>query len=195
MAKINLLDWRGELRTKKRNEFYQLLGFTALLGLICVSAAFMVGKTRISNQQNRITYLNDEISAVEKRLEEIKDLEKKRQALLDRMEVIDELQASRPNIVHLFDEIVKVTPEGTYLTNVTENNRVLSISGKAESSARISNLMRDLNTSEWTKNSLLKVIQAEANTGGTIYSFSVQAALTTPEEIAQEAEDDAFELE
>ncbi len=195
MAKINLLDWRGELRTKKRNEFYQLLGFTALLGLMCVAGAFMVGKSRISNQDNRITYLNDEISKVEQRLEEIQDLEKKRQALLDRMEVIDELQASRPNIVHLFDEIVKVTPEGTYLTSVTESNKMLSISGKAESSARVSNLMRDLNSSEWTKNSLLKVIQAENRAGGTIYNFSVDASITTPAENAKDGDDDAYELQ
>lgn len=195
MAKINLLDWRGELRTKKRNEFYSLLGFTALLGLMCVGGAFMFGKGKITNQENRVSYLKEEIGKVEKRLEEIQDLEKRRQALLDRMEVIDELQASRPNIVHLFDEIVKVTPEGTYLTSVTESNKILSISGKAESSARVSNLMRDLNSSDWTKNSLLKVIKAEAKTGGTIYNFSVDASITTPAENADDSDDDAYELQ
>lgn len=195
MAKINLLDWRGELRTKRKHEFYQLLAFAGLLGLMFVGGAFMVGKGKIGNQDNRISYLQDEIANVEKRLEEIQDLEKKRQDLLDRMEVIDELQASRPNIVHLFDEIVKVTPEGTYLTSVSESNKMLSIAGKAESSARVSNLMRDLNSSQWTKNSLLKVIKAENKTGGTIYSFSVDATITTPSEKNTESDDNAYELE
>jgi len=158
MAKINLLDWRGELRTRKRNEFYKMLGFTALTGLMLVCGAFMIGKSRISGQDDRIDYLESEIKLVDQRLEEIKDLEKRRQALLDRMEVIDELQASRPNIVHLFDEIVKVT----------------------ESNARVSNLMRDINSSAWTDNSRLTVIQAENKNGNNIYSFSVEADLTTP---------------
>lgn len=180
MAKINLLDWRGELRTKKRNEFYKLLGFTALLSLILVCTAFMIGKTRISGQDDRISYLNEEIKEVDLRLEEIKDLEKRRQDLLDRMEVIDELQASRPHIVHLFDEIVKVTPEGTYLTSIEQSAKSLKISGKAESNARVSNLMRDLKSSAWTDNPDLSVIQAENKNGNKIYSFSVEAALTTP---------------
>lgn len=180
MAKINLLDWRGELRTRKRNEFYKMLGFTALTGLMLVCGAFMIGKSRISGQDDRIDFLESEIKLVDQRLEEISDLEKRRQALLDRMEVIDELQASRPNIVHLFDEIVKVTPEGTYLTSVTQADKNLKIAGKAESNARVSNLMRDINSSAWTDNSRLTVIQAENKNGNNIYSFSVEADLVTP---------------
>lgn len=187
MAKINLLDWRGELRTRKRNEFFKLLGLTLLMAIMLVFFAFLIGSNRIGHQEDRIAYLQEEIREVDKRLEEIKDLEKRRQSLLDRMQVIDSLQASRPNIVHLFDEVAKIAKEGTYLTSlVQENDKVLKISGKAESNARVSNLMRDIDASDWTGNPSLAEIRREDKNGNNIYAFSVQADITTPQDQDEE---------
>ena len=175
MAHINLLPWREELRHKKQQEYYALLGITVLLGALLVFAGHLLINNQIAGQTAKNNYLKQEIKEVDKRLKEIKELDKTRQALLDRMEVIQELQASRPNIVHLFDEVVTSLPDGVYLTSLSLNGQTLAIQGKAESNARVSSHMRNIDSSEWMKNSRLSVIQTDAKNDARIRSFSLTA--------------------
>ncbi len=181
MAHINLLPWREELRKKKQQEFVTLLALTALVGGLLVFAGHLLVNKQISNQLAKNEYLKQEIKAVEARNKEIAELEKTRQALLDRMEVIQQLQASRPRIVHLFDELVNTLPEGTYLTSVKQTGNNLELSGKAESNARVSSLMRNIDASEWMDDSKLTVIQAdEDEDNAKIRIFQLTALLSDP---------------
>ncbi len=179
MAHINLLDWRGELRNRKRAEFFTMLGLTAALGAVLVGGIFFFQDQQITGQKDRNTYLETEIKAVDIRLKEIKNLEKARKALLDRMEVIQALQASRPNIVRLFDKINTTLPsEGMYLTSLKQSDKNLKISGKSESNSRVSNYMRNINNSGLLENSRLTVIKTEQKSG--IKEFSLEADVTDP---------------
>ncbi|HID81251.1 MAG TPA: pilus assembly protein PilN [Chromatiales bacterium] len=181
MAHINLLPWREELRKKKQQEFVTLLALTALLGGLLVFAGHILVNNWISGQQAKNDYLKQEIKAVKERNKEITEIEKTRQALLDRMEVIQQLQASRPRIVHLFDEMVSTLPDGVFLTAVKQTNTNLEFSGKAESNARVSSHMRNINASEWMANSKLTVIQAdEKEENSRIRVFTLTASQTDP---------------
>lgn len=191
MAHINLLPWREELRKKKQQEFITLLALTALLGGLLVFAGHILVNNWISGQQSKNDYLKQEIKAVEERNKEISEIEKTRQALLDRMEVIQQLQASRPRIVHLFDDIVSTLPDGVFLTSAKQTNTNLEFSGKAESNARVSSHMRNINTSEWMADSKLTVIKTdESEDNSRIRVFTLTATQTDPHEEATDEESD-----
>lgn len=177
MAHINLLDWRGELRKRKRDELMTMLGLTAALGAILVGGAYFFHDQQIDGQIAKNNYLKQEIKEVDVRLKEIKNLEKARKALLDRMEVIQELQSSRPNIVRLFDDLVTTLPDGIYLTSLKQSDKNLKVSGKSESNSRVSNYMRNIDGSKLMNNSRLTVIKAEKNG---IRQFSLEANVTDP---------------
>lgn len=177
MAHINLLDWRGALRKHKRDELFTMLGLTAALGAILVGGAYFFHDQQIKGQIARNDLLQEEIRSVDIRLAEIKDLEKARKALLDRMEVIQELQASRPNIVRLFDKINTTLPLGIYLTSLKQSDKNLKISGKSESNSRVSNYMRNINNSGLLEHSRLTVIKKEKNN---IQGFTLEADVTDP---------------
>lgn len=182
MAHINLLPWREELRKKKQQEFISLLALMALLGVLVVFAGHLLVNDWISGQQAKNDYLEQEIKAVEERNKEIAEIEKTRQALLDRMEVIQQLQASRPRVVHLFDDMVSTLPDGVFLTAAKQTNNNLEFSGKAESNARVSSHMRKIDASEWMKDSKLTVIQTdEKEDNSRIRIFTLTATQTDPQ--------------
>ncbi len=162
MARINLLPWRERERAERQREFLTLLGFVALFGVLLVFAGHVFINNRISDQEARNDFLRAEIHKVDRRIREIKELEKTKQALLDRMEIIQRLQRSRPEIVHLFDELVKTLPQGVYLTRVKQTGDRLLIEGKAESDARVSTYMRNLDQSPWFRDPRLQVIETPA---------------------------------
>ncbi|MGF1642416.1 MAG: PilN domain-containing protein [Thiotrichales bacterium] len=162
MPHINLLPWREALRKQKQREFLALLGAMAVTGIVVVAGAFLTVNAMINHQNARNTYLKGEITLVEQRIKEINELEKVKQALLDRMEVIQQLQLSRPEIVHVFDEIVNTLPEGMFLTSVAQKSDQIAIEGKAESDARVSAYMRNLDDSAWFKSPRLSVIENKA---------------------------------
>lgn len=180
MAHINLLPWREELRKKKQQEFITLLTLTALLGGLMVFAGHLLVNNWISGQQAKNDYLKQEIKAVDERLKEIKELDKTRQALLDRMEVIQQLQASRPNIVHLFDDMVTSLPDGVYLTSAKLTGNKLEILGMAESNARVSSYMRNIDASDWVGDSKLSVIQTGGTADARVRSFALSAIHGAP---------------
>ncbi len=161
MAQINLLPWREELRKEQQRQFLTIMGLSAvLMGLIVLAVHIQVAGM-INNQQSRNDYLSKEISKVEKQIKEINSLAKEKKRLLARMEVIETLQRNRPEVVHLFDEIVKVMPEGTYLKSMSQSGKSLSLNGSAQSNARVSALMRNIDASPWLGSPNLQIIRKQ----------------------------------
>jgi type IV pilus assembly protein PilN len=149
MPRINLLPWR-EAERKKRQRDFGIAAAGALIGAVAVVMLTMfVYNQMIDNQRARNDRLKVEITELEKSIAEIDGLERQKERLLARMEIIDELQKSRPEIVHLFDEITRQLPEGVYLTGLKQTGSRVEIRGAAQSSTRVSALMRQIDASEW----------------------------------------------
>lgn len=161
MARINLLPWRAELRKQQQKDFATAI----LLGVSLTAAIMLLVHTSISSridyQDARNNYLNLEISILDKKISEIQDLEAKKKRLLARMEIIQELQSSRPSSVHLFDELARTIPEGVYLTDLAQIDKNLTVNGFAQSNARVSAYMRNLESSLWLKDPVLNIIEAK----------------------------------
>lgn len=155
MPRINLLPWREELRKERQKNFVVALGLTAALGAAAVFAGSMHVDQLIENQQFRNQYLKNEIKAVDQKIAEIKELQSTKESLIARMQIIEQLQQSRPQVVHLFDELVRTLPEGLYLTSVKQTGGKIEVRGVAESNARVSAYMRNIEASEWLKNPAL----------------------------------------
>jgi type IV pilus assembly protein PilN len=175
MAHINLLPWRETLRKKRQRDF----GTATLLAVIVAGAAcagvhFYIAEL-ISFQEQRNAYLEQEIRIVDKKIKEIKELEKVKAQLIARMNVIQALQSSRPAVVHLFDEMVATVPEGAHLTSLDQINDRLTFKGKAQSNARVSSYMRNIEASPWLKLPNLEVISTQAKDGTQLNEFTLQA--------------------
>lgn len=165
MARINLLPWREELRKQRQQEFIvALVAALAITGVV-VGLVHMNIAGRIEYQNSRNDYVQQQIKLVEKKIREIQDLEKQKKQLIARMKVIEQLQRNRPEIVHLFDELVKLTPEGLHLTTLRQSGAQLVMEGNAQSNARVSAFMRNLDKSDWFDNPTLEVIQTMAGKG------------------------------
>jgi type IV pilus assembly protein PilN len=159
MPKINLLPWRAEQRQRRKKEFLSALAGALVVaaGVVYVSKLTVQGWT--SSQLGRNELLRSEIAALEKQIEEITGLESQRDRLVARMNVITQLQRSRPEIVHVFDELVNTIPEGVNLTEVVQLADRVELRGMAQSSTRVSALMRNIENSEWLKNPGLDVVE------------------------------------
>jgi type IV pilus assembly protein PilN len=162
MPRINLLPWRAELRKKRRNQFFVGLGGAAVGALVVTGLANWVMGAVIDNQQERNQILNNEIAALDKRIKEIIDLEAQKERLLARMEIIEQLQSSRPEIVHVFDQLVRTLPEGVHLKSIKQTGPQLEIKGAAESNTRVSAFMRNIDKSGWLKDPDLEVVEVKA---------------------------------
>ncbi len=149
MPSINLLPWREAERKKRQRDFGVATGGAVVAGIAVVMLTMLVYSQMISGQQSRNQRLTDEIVELEKSIEEIDDLERQKERMLARMEIIEQLQKSRPEIVHLFDEIVRQLPEGVYLTGMRQTGSRVEIRGVAQSSTRVSALMRRIDASDW----------------------------------------------
>ncbi len=179
MAQINLLPWREEKRRQKTVNFAVLAVMVAIGAALVVSAARVHVGTLVDHQKARNTYLQNEIDILNTKLQEIKDLESTKENLLARMNIIQELQRSRPEIVHLFEEMVKTIPEGVWLSSITQAGKSLKIEGSAESNARVSAYMRNLDASEWLKNPILEVIES-GNDNSRIARFKLNLYQESP---------------
>jgi len=149
MANINLLPWREELRQEKKKEFLTLLAGVGILGLLVAFVWVQSVDNAISAQKARNNMLKSEIKILEKQVQEIKELKKKRKALLDRMGVIQDLEGKRSIIVHYFDEFTKAVPDGVFIERMTRKGGTISVSGISESNNRVSTFMRRLVDSDW----------------------------------------------
>jgi type IV pilus assembly protein PilN len=175
MPRINLLPWRAELRQQRKKEFLAALLASAIVGSVIVYGSKLMVGGWISNQLARNEILKNEIAQLDKQIEEIKGLENQRERLVARMKVIGELQRSRPEIVHLFDEIVKTLPEGVHLTEVKQTGGRIEFQGVAQSSTRVSTLMRNIDSSEWISSPSLDGIQTVASGQDHVSQFKLFA--------------------
>ncbi|HVS24833.1 MAG TPA: PilN domain-containing protein [Gammaproteobacteria bacterium] len=162
MPRINLLPWRAALRQQRKKEFLVALLGAAIVGGVIVYGSKLTLQGWISNQESRNAILKTEIAQLDKQIEEIKGLENQRERLLARMKVIGELQRSRPEVVHLFDEIVNALPEGVHLTELKQTGGRIELQGVAQSSTRVSTLMRNIDASDWLSDPSLDGIQTVA---------------------------------
>lgn len=151
MPRINLLPWRAELRQRRKKEFLVALAGSIVVAAGVVYLTKLTVQGRIDAQRARNDILRQEIAALDKQIEEISGLETQRERLVARMQVISQLQRSRPEVVHLFDEIVNAIPEGVYLTELVQTGNRIEVQGNAQSSTRVSALMRNIDDSAWLR--------------------------------------------
>lgn len=159
MPRINLLPWRTELRQRRKKEFFVALAGTLIVGVAVVYASKLTVQGWTGAQRGRNEILRTEITELDKQILEITGLESQRERLLARMQVITQLQRSRPEIVHLFDELVNTVPEGVHLVEVAQQGDRINLRGTAQSSTRVSALMRNIDGSEWLRNPGLDVVE------------------------------------
>jgi len=165
MPRINLLPHRESRRRERKLAFLVSLGAAAAAGIVTSFAAYMLYGSMIDSQQHRNEMLRTQIKRLDKQIEEINDLESAKQKFIARMEIIEKLQRSRPEIVHVFDEIVRTLPEGVYLTSVKQTDKKLKFEGVAQSSTRVSTFMRNIDGSQWLRNPELEVVQTTKGSG------------------------------
>jgi len=162
MPRINLLPWREELRKQRQKEFGIMAGLAVVLMACVVGITHMQVAAMISYQDQRNRFLDTEIRKLDKKIKEIRELEREKQHLLARMRIVERLQTSRPEVVHLFDELAMALPDGVYLTSLVQKSRKITLQGVAQSNARVSSFMRKLEASQWFENPDLKQIKAES---------------------------------
>jgi type IV pilus assembly protein PilN len=174
MPRINLLPWREQERKVRRREFLVALGGAAFAAVIFVIAGKLLYSSWIDSQTAKNTLLKKEIVKLDAQIADIQDLENRKQRLVARMEIIEKLQRKRPEIVHLFDELVKTVPEGIYLTQMRETGKKLEIKGVAQSSTRVSTFMRNIDASAWMDNPQLQVVEStkDSPTGGSSFTLT-----------------------
>ena len=149
MPRINLLPWREEERKTRQREFGVAAGGALIGGVAVTMLTMLVFTSMINTQELRNKRLENEIEILQLDIEKIDNLERDKENLLARMDIIDQLQKSRPEVVHLFDEMVRKLPEGVYLTGMKQTGSRIEIRGIAQSSTRVSALMRQIDSSEW----------------------------------------------
>jgi type IV pilus assembly protein PilN len=191
MTRINLLPWREELRKERQKRFaaISVVAIVAMLAVIGVVHLNYAAAIHFQNQRNNL--LKTEIKKLDKKIAEIKALEKEKANLIARMNVIQQLQGRRPQVVHVFDEIVTTLPEGVYLTKVTNRGRRITMEGFAQSNARVSSYMRNIEKAEWLKYPKLTIIETKAAKGrrNRISKFILHATQVTPKKKDASADD------
>jgi type IV pilus assembly protein PilN len=161
-ARINLLPHRAESRKRARTHFFVVAGLTAVFGAVIVLAVHTFYAEKIDAQQRRNTFLKGEIAKLDKEIAEINKLKDEIQALLARKQIIETLQADRAQTVHLLDELVRQMPEGVYLKSLSQKALRVQVVGYAQSNARVSTLMRNIESSPWLENPVLVEVKASS---------------------------------
>lgn len=161
MPRINLLPWREQQRNERKMAFTVGIGAAAVGALVVTGASFLYFNSLIDSQLTRNNQLTNEIKVLDKKIEEINSLEDQKQRFVARMQIIEKLQRSRPEIVHVFDTFVKTLPDGTYLTSITQNEQRFKIQGVAQSSTRVSTFMRNIDASQWLTRSELEIVESK----------------------------------
>lgn len=191
MAKINLLPWREELRKELQQQFYATVGAFIVLTLCIWGAIHFINTQRIEYQETRNQFLNEQIAHLDKKIKEIERLEKEKERLKARIAAIEQLQGNRPLIVRLFDEMVTSLPDGVSLVNVKQVGKAITITGVAQSNARVSSFMRKLEDSAWLSDPQLDVIQAKDDQGQRLSNFTMRFKQVIPNAPGEDGEEDA----
>ncbi|MDG9854400.1 type 4a pilus biogenesis protein PilN [Pseudomonas nitroreducens] len=160
MARINLLPWREQLREERKQRFLVILGVVLLASGALIFLGDQYFNSAIENQSARNDFLRKEIAVLDARIKEISELKTRRQQLLERMKIIQDLQGNRPIIGRVFDQLVRTLPDGVFFTELKMSGKSISIAGAAESNNRVSNLMRNLDASEWLMSPNLTEVKA-----------------------------------
>ena len=179
MARINLLPWREELRKEQQRQFLTIMGLSVVLTVLIILAVHIQFANMISNQNTLNQFITEKISEVDKQIKEIDKLEKDKQSLQARIKVIQQLQSNRPEIVHLFDEIARILPQGLYLKGIEQKGRAIKITGYTQSNARVSAFMRNIEGSDWLNNPVLEIIMLEKTEDGS-REFVLHCAQVAP---------------
>jgi len=187
MAHINLLPWREELRKQKQKEFITTTAVSAVLAALLVFAAHLYVNGKIEYQTQRNNFLQAEIDILNKRIGRIKELEEMKQGLLARMNVIQDLQSSRPESVHMMDELVRSLPDGVFINTFTQQNRSLTLQGVAQSNARVSDYMRNIDSSEWFSDPRLDQIRTTEKNRRRIANFTLRGSQRARDKSTDEA--------
>lgn len=184
MIRINLLPHREEKRKARRQQFYALSGLTLLLGGLIVILVNGIISGYVSAQDEKNAFLKTEIAALDKSIDEIKRLREQTDALLQRKRVIESLQGNRSEAVGLFNELAKNVPEGVYIKKVTQQNNKINLVGYAQSNARVSSLMRNLESSPLLERPTLIEIKGATVDKRRVNEFSLDLYITRAEEDA-----------
>ncbi len=180
MAQINLLPWREERRQERKKEFITACALVAALAVGIVLLADRVVNGQIENQKARNQYLTDNIKILDEQVAEIRELQKKRNQLIERMRVIQELQGNRPIIVRVLDQLVRTVPDGVFYTSLNTKEKIITINGVAESNNRVSSLMRRLDGSDWLANPNLDRVRAAPEYGDQANTFNLTVQIQAP---------------
>ena len=182
MARINLLPWRVERRKQRQKEFTAMLGVAALGAVLLSFLIVNYFSRQIDGENARIAYVKDQIAKVDQQIKEIEELDKKKARLLARKQVIEQLQANRSQMVHLFDSLVRTIPDGVVLTSLKQDGDKLTLEGRSQSNARVSTYMRNLEGAGWMTKPDLSIIEAKDDGGdpGLPYAFTLTVTLANP---------------
>ncbi|MFC4765324.1 PilN domain-containing protein [Dyella koreensis] len=180
MARINLLPWRNERRKQREREFFMQLGAAFVAAVLFVLLWVFWMDQRIDNQNERNAYLQGEIKQLDDRIAKIKDLEKVRERLLARKQIIEQLQANRSQMVHLFDELVKTIPASARLSGLKQSGESMTLDGVAQSNASVAEYMRNIESSPWMGHADLRKTENTHGDSRMPYSFGLDVALSRP---------------
>jgi len=180
MARINLLPWRDEYRQERKKEFFSVLVLVCILALAAGYAWVAWVNGTIENQNARNAMLKSEIAQLNEQVKEIEQLKKRREELLARMKVIQDLQGTRPLIVRYFDEMVRSVPDGVFFSSLNRAGNTFSMNGITESNNRVSTLMRNLDNSDWYTAPNLKSVVASPQNGEQASRFSMSVNTAAP---------------
>jgi type IV pilus assembly protein PilN len=181
MARINLLPWRAERRKVRQKEFMTMLGVAALGAVLLSFLIVNYFSRQVDGENERIAYVKDQIAKVDQQIKEIEELDKKKARLLARKQVIEQLQANRSQMVHLFDSLVRTIPDGVVLTSLKQDGDKLTLEGRSQSNARVSTYMRNLEGAGWMTKPDLSIIEAkDGGDPGLPYAFTLTVTLANP---------------
>ncbi len=177
MSTINLLPWREWRRQQRRQQFLKSLGIVAVFAVLSIFIWDLLVNYLIDRQQNRNDYLREHIAQLDREVSEIRELQQRRNQLVERMEIIQALQDNRPLVVRLFDQLVRTLPDGVFYTALNAKGSVVALEGVAESNNHVSQLMRGLDASEWLDSPKLDAVQSAPEYGDQAATFKLTVTL------------------
>jgi type IV pilus assembly protein PilN len=189
MPRINLLPWREQQRKERKLAFSIALGAAAIGAAVATFAAYLLFNSLVGSQEARNERLRTEIKALDLQIQEINNLETQKQRFISRMQVIEKLQRSRSEVVHMFDEVTGQVPDGLYLTSFKQTNKRLRFEGVAQSSTRVSTFMRNISSSQWMKDPELEKVESKPGqtTGSSFILYADQISTLDDSDTTQAA--------
>lgn len=177
MIRINLLPHREIKRKARQQQFVVLSGITLFIGILTIGTVHLMITGQIEHQESRNAYMTNQITVLDKQIDEIKKIRAQTQALLARKQVVETLQGNRADVVHLLDQLVRLLPDGIYLRSIKQTNQVINLAGYAQSNARVSTLMRKLESSPWLESPSLIEIKASKVDNSRLNEFNLNITL------------------